>query len=176
MKAISNIFSWWDIISHIEIFIVYKKRVSSLFWTFHKQFLCFPSLIYVKKNVNIWSLCKILQFYYRFLLPELIFTKVCDKRFCRNTIPTRICNHIHYKMWDEITYSFLNFNGASGLMMQGFTWRSGTSGFPILVPNSQMSCRDMTKRYITVFSSSNRAVCQIDNHLLSWQHSYQNEA
>ena len=24
-----------------------------------------------------------------------------------------ICNHIHYKVWDEITYPFLNFNGVT---------------------------------------------------------------
>ena len=24
-----------------------------------------------------------------------------------------ISNYIHYKVWDEITYSFLNFNGAT---------------------------------------------------------------
>ena len=28
-------------------------------------------------------------------------------------IPAWISNHIHYKMWDEITYPFLNFNGAT---------------------------------------------------------------
>ena len=28
-------------------------------------------------------------------------------------IPAWISNHIHYKVWDEITYPFLNFNGAS---------------------------------------------------------------
>ena len=28
-------------------------------------------------------------------------------------IPAWICNHIHYKMWDEINYPFLNFNGAT---------------------------------------------------------------
>ena len=28
-------------------------------------------------------------------------------------IPAWICNHIHYKVWDEITYPFLNFNGAT---------------------------------------------------------------
>ena len=28
-------------------------------------------------------------------------------------IPTWISNYIHYKLWDEITYPFLNFNGAS---------------------------------------------------------------
>ena len=28
-------------------------------------------------------------------------------------IPTWICDHIHYKLWDEITYSFLHFNGAT---------------------------------------------------------------
>ena len=27
-------------------------------------------------------------------------------------IPTRISNYIHYKMWDEITYPFVNLNGA----------------------------------------------------------------
>ena len=26
---------------------------------------------------------------------------------------TWISNHIHYKVWDEITYPFLNFNGAT---------------------------------------------------------------
>ena len=28
-------------------------------------------------------------------------------------IPTWISNYIHYKVWDEITYPFLNFNGAT---------------------------------------------------------------
>ena len=28
-------------------------------------------------------------------------------------IPAWICNHIHYKVWDEINYPFLNFNGAT---------------------------------------------------------------
>ena len=28
-------------------------------------------------------------------------------------IPARISNYIHYKVWDEITYPFLNFNGAN---------------------------------------------------------------
>ena len=28
-------------------------------------------------------------------------------------IPARISNYIHYKVWDEITYPFLNFNGAT---------------------------------------------------------------
>ena len=26
---------------------------------------------------------------------------------------SRIVNYIHYKVWDEITYPFLNFNGAT---------------------------------------------------------------
>ena len=28
-------------------------------------------------------------------------------------IPTWISNYIHHKMWDEITYPFLSFNGAT---------------------------------------------------------------
>ena len=28
-------------------------------------------------------------------------------------IPAWINNYIHYKVWDEITYPFLNFNGAT---------------------------------------------------------------
>ena len=28
-------------------------------------------------------------------------------------IPAWISNYIHYKEWDEITYPFLNFNGAT---------------------------------------------------------------
>ena len=28
-------------------------------------------------------------------------------------IPAWISNYIHYKMWDEITYPFLNFNGCT---------------------------------------------------------------
>ena len=28
-------------------------------------------------------------------------------------IPAWISNHIHHKVWDEITYPFLNFNGAT---------------------------------------------------------------
>ena len=28
-------------------------------------------------------------------------------------IPAWICHYIHYNVWDEITYPFLNFNGAA---------------------------------------------------------------
>ena len=28
-------------------------------------------------------------------------------------IPPWLCNHTHYKVWDEITYPLLNFNGAT---------------------------------------------------------------
>ena len=28
-------------------------------------------------------------------------------------IPAGISNYIHYKVWDEITYALLNFNGAT---------------------------------------------------------------
>ena len=28
-------------------------------------------------------------------------------------IPAWISNYIHYNVWDEITYPFLNFNGAT---------------------------------------------------------------
>ena len=27
--------------------------------------------------------------------------------------PVWMCNHIHFKVWDEITYPFLNFNGCT---------------------------------------------------------------
>ena len=30
-----------------------------------------------------------------------------------NLIPAWISNYIHYNVWDEITYPFLNFNGAT---------------------------------------------------------------
>ena len=30
-----------------------------------------------------------------------------------NLNPEWISNHIRYKVWDEITYPFLNFNGAT---------------------------------------------------------------
>ena len=30
-----------------------------------------------------------------------------------NFKPSWISNYIHYKVWDEITYPFLNFNGAT---------------------------------------------------------------
>ena len=30
-----------------------------------------------------------------------------------NAFPAWISNYIHHKMWDEITYPFLNFNGAT---------------------------------------------------------------
>ena len=28
-------------------------------------------------------------------------------------IPALLSKHIHYKVWDQITYPFLNFNGAA---------------------------------------------------------------
>ena len=28
-------------------------------------------------------------------------------------IPAWVSNYIHYNVWDEITYTFLNFNGAT---------------------------------------------------------------
>ena len=30
-----------------------------------------------------------------------------------NFNPSKDCNHIHYKVWDQITYLVLNFNGAA---------------------------------------------------------------
>ena len=36
-------------------------------------------------------------------------------------IPTRICNHIDYKVWDEITHPLPNFNGAT---FEGWEWIS----------------------------------------------------
>ena len=35
-----------------------------------------------------------------------------------NFNPTRISNYIHYKMCDEITYQFPNFNSSLGMDMQ----------------------------------------------------------
>ena len=31
----------------------------------------------------------------------------------RSLIPAWISNYTHYNVWDEITYAFLNFNGAT---------------------------------------------------------------
>ena len=31
----------------------------------------------------------------------------------KQTPPAWISNYIHYNVWDEITYPFLNFNGAT---------------------------------------------------------------
>ena len=50
-----------------------------------------------------------------------IYNKAADVNWCQTTsspfylhgltlIPAWISNYIHYKMWDEITYPFLNFN------------------------------------------------------------------
>ena len=37
---------------------------------------------------------------------------------CLNLIPVWISNYIHYTVWDEITYSFPNFNGAHTTLYQ----------------------------------------------------------
>ena len=44
--------------------------------------------------------------YYKLHLGPLLLTWF-------NFNPSMVSNHIHYKMWDEITYPFLNFNGAA---------------------------------------------------------------
>ena len=40
-----------------------------------------------------------------------------------NLIPAWISNYIHYNVWYEITYPFLNFNGATGEVYEHFTLR-----------------------------------------------------
>ena len=37
----------------------------------------------------------------------------CNTKKKKLIPPAWISNHIHYKVWDEITYPFLNFNGAT---------------------------------------------------------------
>ena len=39
-----------------------------------------------------------------------VITYPCGYRL---KLSVMISNHIHYKVWDEITYPFLNFNGAT---------------------------------------------------------------
>ena len=51
------------------------------------------------------------------LVPYLLMTLYSEDQgpfyqHCLTLIPW-ISNHIHYKMWDEITYPFLNFNGST---------------------------------------------------------------
>ena len=43
-------------------------------------------------------------------------------------IPAWISNYIHYKMWGEITYPFLNFNGATVLKIGTLSTSHETSG------------------------------------------------
>ena len=38
---------------------------------------------------------------------------VCKRGPSLTLIPAWISNYIHYKLWGEITYPFLNFNGAT---------------------------------------------------------------
>ena len=46
---------------------------------------------------------------------DWIFGNTCGPFDLRELSWNPICisNYTHYKMWDEITYPFLNFNGAS---------------------------------------------------------------
>ena len=48
-------------------------------------------------------------------LPMNDFAKASSNFYYRGLtlIPAWVCNHIHYKVWDEITYPFLNFNGTT---------------------------------------------------------------
>ena len=42
-----------------------------------------------------------------------MITQIIDLNTCGPLIPAWISNYIHYNVWDEITYPFLNFNGAT---------------------------------------------------------------
>ena len=42
----------------------------------------------------------------------------CDNMVWINLAPTWLSNHIPSDVWDEITYPFLNFNGASLMQMK----------------------------------------------------------
>ena len=68
--------------------------------------------------------CSVFLFYdelsiaykYKFDIPlivynnTLVFLKGCDKS---SLVPAWISNYTHYNVWVEITYPFLNFNGAT---------------------------------------------------------------
>ena len=53
-------------------------------------------------------------------------------------IPAWISNHIHYKVWDEITYPFLNFNGAT---VEVWEWINNFIPY-IIVDVITYPCRD----------------------------------
>ena len=49
------------------------------------------------------------EYYCLLLIPGATFTN----KHGLTLIPAWICNNIHYKVWDEITYLFPNFNGVT---------------------------------------------------------------
>ena len=53
-----------------------------------------------------WRLCDVIVVCVCILQGPILLT-------CFNLIPVWICDYIHYKSWDEITYPFPNFNGAT---------------------------------------------------------------
>ena len=74
------------------------------------QFVLCCGLLWVKWWPNYPYLLSYLS-----AIGEIIRVCQCQGSYPENTtlIPAWICNHIHYKVWDEITYPFLNFNGAT---------------------------------------------------------------
>ena len=73
-------------------------RIENVFWVFALAIAIITIKDWVKYTINpIEVYTAFSPFYYHGL----------------TLIPAWICNHIHYKMWDEITYQFLNFNGAT---------------------------------------------------------------
>ena len=71
-------------------------------------------------------------------------------------IPAGISNHIHYKVWDEITYPFLNFHGCTAEVWE---WMSNcnphSSGHVITYP-----CSDSGDQFTHALQDSSLALKQ----------------
>ena len=113
-------------------FLFYKHLSTPQKWTGHLKLIAiafwyvplYETLFFQIRHKSIYSIklksyifCLIVLAHmelFRLAKERWLFVTLVDRNHWSHgltLIPSWMSNYIHYKMWDEITYSFLNFNG-----------------------------------------------------------------
>ena len=113
-QTLSHSTEKWHIFAILHVFLPRNADSEGKIKKQPYMIAVFVSLV----KINILSSCVIYAFWNDILAHSSasIFETYCTfSRYCTSPtlIPAWISNYIHYNVWDEITYPFLNFNGAT---------------------------------------------------------------
>ena len=78
--------------------------------------------VVIRRGLVVAKFIHIIQcYFFHMLFVDMLYVEICKVvgtwcpfyKYSLTLIPARISNYIHFKVWDEITHPFLNFNGCT---------------------------------------------------------------